>query len=226
MRSCYHQGCDSGSNPNLRKSDGIKFLAKTAQAVTLAVAELAGGLEGCDLLTFFGAHQSPVEDLPESPIVKLPEVLENVENFLEKKVERLSSSPPPPPVKKIEKFRPFVEQDSSENFSTSNEDFESPLKNVNRKKSNKSSVKKTDKDSNLGPEALIRFLLSNYLTKAPRNFRNDPEPEVQRNPEIFSDEDLDTGYEYEDQVSSHSSVSHRFLANKRTLVLYCKMSHC
>ena len=49
MRSCYHKECDSGSNPNLRKPEGLKFLAKTAQAVVLSVAELSGGIDSCDL---------------------------------------------------------------------------------------------------------------------------------------------------------------------------------
>ena len=49
MRSCYHKECDSGSNPNLRKPEGLKFLAKTAQAVVLSLAELSGGIESCDL---------------------------------------------------------------------------------------------------------------------------------------------------------------------------------
>jgi hypothetical protein len=49
MRSCYHKECDSGSNPNLRKREGLKFLAKTTQAIVLSVAELSGGIKSCDL---------------------------------------------------------------------------------------------------------------------------------------------------------------------------------
>jgi hypothetical protein len=58
MRSCYHSECDSGSNPNLRKAEGLKFLTKTAQAVVLAVAELSGGLEECDLTKIYGQEES------------------------------------------------------------------------------------------------------------------------------------------------------------------------
>ena len=57
MRSCYHAECDSGSNPNLRKAEGLKFLTKTAQAVVLAVAELSGGLEECDLSKIYGNEE-------------------------------------------------------------------------------------------------------------------------------------------------------------------------
>jgi hypothetical protein len=41
--------------------DGLKFLAKTAQAVVLAVAELAGGIEACDLSNIYGEAE-PAND--------------------------------------------------------------------------------------------------------------------------------------------------------------------
>ncbi len=48
MRRCYHQPCDFPGNPEL-EPEGLYFLSKTAQALVLAVAELAEGLDGCDL---------------------------------------------------------------------------------------------------------------------------------------------------------------------------------
>ena len=105
MRSCYHQGCDSGSNPSLRNSEGIKFLAKTAQAVTLAVAELAGGIEACDLSAFYSEPHSTDELLPEQPRAKLPEAAEDIKNFPEETTETV-------PAKEI------IEEDLSENLPT------------------------------------------------------------------------------------------------------------
>eukprot|EP00095_Tigriopus_kingsejongensis_P012423 maker-scaffold1038_size68074-snap-gene-0.19 protein:Tk12423 transcript:maker-scaffold1038_size68074-snap-gene-0.19-mRNA-1 annotation:"hypothetical protein DAPPUDRAFT_306809" len=43
MHKCYHQGCDSSTNPDLSPQT-IHFLAKTTQALALALAELSGGL--------------------------------------------------------------------------------------------------------------------------------------------------------------------------------------
>ena len=43
MRSCYHQECDSVSNPKLKMKQGIEFLSLTAQALVLLVANMSGG---------------------------------------------------------------------------------------------------------------------------------------------------------------------------------------
>ena len=50
MRRCYHQRCDFPGNPEL-EPEGLYFMAKTAQALVLAAAELSGALDGgrCDL---------------------------------------------------------------------------------------------------------------------------------------------------------------------------------
>jgi len=48
MRRCYHQLCDYAGNPELNPGHTL-FLSKTAQAVALAVADLAEGLKDCDL---------------------------------------------------------------------------------------------------------------------------------------------------------------------------------
>ena len=71
MRTCYHKECDSGSNPKLRKSEGIEFLAKTAQAVVLAVAELSGGIESCDLSKIYGYDDS-ADSTVDSDVIKQP----------------------------------------------------------------------------------------------------------------------------------------------------------
>ena len=74
MRTCYHKECDSGSNPKLRKSEGIEFLAKTAQAVVLAVAELSGGIESCDLSQIYGYDDSAVSTVDNDVIKQSTEV--------------------------------------------------------------------------------------------------------------------------------------------------------
>ena len=51
MQQCYHQTCDYAKNPEL-SPENLYFLAKTTQALVLAVAELSGGLEKCDLTPF------------------------------------------------------------------------------------------------------------------------------------------------------------------------------
>jgi len=48
MRRCYHQRCDYAGNPDLHPGHA-HFLSKTAQAVALATADLAEGLDRCDL---------------------------------------------------------------------------------------------------------------------------------------------------------------------------------
>lgn len=187
MRSCYHQGCDSGSNPSLRNSEGIKFLAKTAQAVTLAVAELAGGIEACDLSSFYSELHSTDELLPEQPRAKLPEAAEDIMNFPEETTETV-------PAKGI------IEEDLSENLPTTYEGLEEMIQNDNIDKSlMNSSVKKPNKVTNLGPESLLRFLLSNILAKNPWNGQ---ETKHLKNPE-----DLDSVYDYEDQVQSFYCLS-------------------
>ena len=180
MRSCYHQGCDSGSNPSLRNSEGIKFLAKTAQAVTLAVAELAGGIEACDLSAFYSEPHSTDELLPEQPRAKLPEAAEDIKNFPDETTETV-------PAKEI------IEEDLSENLPTTNEGLEEMIQNVNI---DKSSINSLPQKPNLGPESLLRFLLSNILAKNPWNGQ---ETKNLKNP-IDLDSDFD--YDYEDQVQS------------------------
>ena len=81
----WSQGCDSGSNPNFRRPEGLKFLTKTAQAVVLAVAELAGGLDACDLSKFY--HEYDASDVDGDAE---EEKLENVsDKMVEKSQEHL-----------------------------------------------------------------------------------------------------------------------------------------
>lgn len=48
MHKCYHQGCDTVTNPDLNPQT-IHFGGKITQALTLALADLSGGLDKCDL---------------------------------------------------------------------------------------------------------------------------------------------------------------------------------
>lgn len=84
----WSQGCDSGSNPNFRRPEGLKFLTKTAQAVVLAVAELAGGLDACDLSKFY--HEYDASDVDGVDGDAEEEKLENVsDKMVEKSQEHL-----------------------------------------------------------------------------------------------------------------------------------------
>ncbi len=51
MRKCYHKPCDYPGNPDLRP-ENTDFMAKTAQAITLAVADMTQGMHKCDLEPF------------------------------------------------------------------------------------------------------------------------------------------------------------------------------
>ena len=79
----WSQGCDSGSNPNFRRPEGLKFLTKTAQAVVLAVAELAGGLDACDLSKFYHEYDASDVDGVDGDAEE-----EKLENVSDKMVEK------------------------------------------------------------------------------------------------------------------------------------------
>ena len=51
MKTCYHETCDFAGNPEI-KPESLYFLAKTAQVLTLAVAELTEGGGKCNLDNF------------------------------------------------------------------------------------------------------------------------------------------------------------------------------
>ena len=187
MRSCYHRGCDSGSNPNLRKPEAIKFLAKTAQAVVLAVADLAGGIEACDLSSFYSVHQTSDEPSPEQPHQDdKPEA----ENFLQEELGLVQQ-------------KNFTGDLSPQNLLTPVEDFDDLFEQTDRQDiSMQASGKKTNKDSNLGLETLLKLLLDKYLTKYPENSRNDLGPQNVANREVFSGDDQESRFGFEGQVLS------------------------
>ena len=53
MKECYHDHCDNANNPKLNFERSIDFIQQTAQAVTLAVADLAEGINKCNVEHLF-----------------------------------------------------------------------------------------------------------------------------------------------------------------------------
>ena len=165
----WSQGCDSGSNPNFRRPEGLKFLTKTAQAVVLAVAELAGGLDACDLSKFY--HEYDASDVDgvdgDAPEQKFDNVsnnkVEKLSNIMVEQVKNqgLVSSEGTSGDSSFDQFA----QDEMNNFV--------PLKTT-LKSAFKTSLKTSPKVTGVGQNsnAALQHLVTSYLRKLPRSFWN------------------------------------------------------
>lgn len=69
MRECYHEKCDNANNPRLNFERSIDFIHRTAQAVTLAVAELAEGIKKCNIQHLFQPAAAELEHDAQTPAV-------------------------------------------------------------------------------------------------------------------------------------------------------------
>ncbi len=80
MRRCYHQRCDFPGNPEL-EPEGLYFMAKTAQALVLAAAELSGALDGgrCDLGPLGLKPEEEQEKSPSDEYEAMPRMAEEEE---------------------------------------------------------------------------------------------------------------------------------------------------